>query len=122
MAISDDLGMYAHPRPALIARGGDIVERVAQIVADEGISEVVVGLPLSMSGEESGQTRSARQFAARLRARLGIAVTEWDERLSSVEAGRSVRGRQRRASGDLDSAAAAVVLQAVLDARRGART
>lgn len=122
VAISDELGMFAHPRPAL----GGVAERatideVLRLVEDEAISEVVVGLPLSLSGADSAQTVEARTFTARLRERLPVAVTTWDERLSSVEAGRSVKGAARRRSGELDSAAAAVVLQAVLDSRRGGR-
>ncbi len=112
--------MYAHPRPA-IAAGARAIDEVARLVGAESIAEVIVGLPLSLSGAESAQTRSAREFAASLRARLAVPVTEWDERLSSVEAGHHVRASARR-SGALDSAAAALVLQAVLDFRgRGAR-
>jgi len=120
VAVSDELGLFAHPRPALLQRNtAELVESVAQMVADEQIGEVIVGLPLSLSGRESEQTERAREFANRLRQRLNVPVTEWDERLSSVQAARTVRGRERRAAGDLDSAAAAVILQAVLDSRRG---
>ncbi|MCK9519775.1 MAG: Holliday junction resolvase RuvX [Dehalococcoidia bacterium] len=119
VAISDELGLFAHPRAALIRGRRDLVDEVLRIVEEEGIDEVVVGLPLSMSGRESEQTRRAREFTARLRSRLSIPVTEWDERLSSVQAARTVTGRERRSSGQLDSAAAAVILQAVLDSRRG---
>ena len=120
VAVSDELGMFAHPRPA-IAAGGRAIDFIAGLVESEAVTEVIVGLPLSLSGAESNQTRSARQFASSLRARLPVPVTEWDERLSSVEAGRNVHGSGRR-SGELDSAAASVVLQAVLDFRsRGAR-
>lgn len=117
VAISDELGVYAHPRPAIVT--GDPVAAVAALVAAEGVDEVVVGLPLSLGGRETDQTRSARAFVAQLRARLAIPVTEWDERLSSVEAGRHASGAKRRKSGELDSAAAAVVLQSVLDRRQG---
>jgi putative Holliday junction resolvase len=117
VAISDELGMYAHPRGA-IGGGPRSVDTIAALVEAESISEVIVGLPLSLSGADSSQTRAARAFAMSLRARLAVPVTEWDERLSSVEAGRIVHGARRR-SGDLDSAAASVVLQAVLDFRRG---
>jgi RNase H-fold protein (predicted Holliday junction resolvase) len=57
---------------------------------------------------------------ARLRDRLAVPVSEWDERLSTVAAGRHVTGARRRRSGEQDSAAAALVLQAVLDSRRPA--
>ena len=119
IAVSDELGMFAHARPALA--GGDIAavaEAIARLVAAEGIDEVIVGMPLSLSGSDTAQTADARTFAAELRRRLTVPVTMWDERLSSVEAGRSVKGARRRKSGELDSAAAAIVLQAVLESRR----
>lgn len=119
VAVSDELGLFAHPRPAILTRPGeDLAESIVKLVAAEGVDEVVVGLPLSLSGEDSAQTAAIRELSARLRVRLSIPVTEWDERLSSIEAARSVRGAARRRSGDLDSAAAALVLQAVLDSRR----
>ena len=117
--MSDELGLYAHPRPAiLVSPRINVVEAIARLVADEEVAEVVVGLPLSMSGLESAQTVIAHEFAARLREKLAIPVTEWDERLSSVQAERQVKGGRRR-TGELDSAAASLVLQAVLDRRRG---
>jgi putative Holliday junction resolvase len=119
VAISDELGLYAHARPAILSgRGADPVDAVARIVDEEQVDEVVVGLPLTLAGADSEQTRAARAFVRRLRERLGVPVTEWDERLSSVQAAQSVKGAVRRRSGELDSAAAGVVLQAVLDARR----
>jgi putative holliday junction resolvase len=118
VAVSDELAFYAHPRTAILVRGAAAIEAIALIVSEEGIDEVVVGRPLSLSGAESAQTRTARRFVDTLRDRLSVPVTQWDERLSSVQAARTVRAGARRRSGDLDSAAAAVVLQAVLDSRR----
>jgi putative Holliday junction resolvase len=69
-----------------------------------------------MSGLDSAQTARVRDLVMRLRKVLPVPVTPWDERLSSVQARRDVRDRDR--SGTLDSAAAALVLQSVLDARR----
>ncbi|MEX1103994.1 MAG: Holliday junction resolvase RuvX [Dehalococcoidia bacterium] len=119
VAVSDDLGLYAHPRAAILTRGdAPLVEELARLVSADGISEVVVGLPLSLSGEDSAQTAQVRALVHRLRERLTIPVSTWDERLTSVQAGRSVReGRTR--TGLTDSAAAALILQAVLDSRRG---
>ncbi len=120
VALSDELGLYAHPRPAIVTRSmAEAVEAIARLAEAEGVAEVIVGLPLSLSGADSAQTASVRETVARLRARLTIPVTEWDERLSTVEAARTVTGEARRRSGELDSASAAVVLQAVLDSRRG---
>ncbi|HEY4669374.1 MAG TPA: Holliday junction resolvase RuvX [Tepidiformaceae bacterium] len=121
VAVSDDLGLFAHARPALVVAGeARLVEAVRELVEAEQADEVIVGLPLSMSGLDSAQTARVRDLVMRLRKVLPVPVTPWDERLSSVQARRDVRDRDR--SGTLDSAAAALVLQSVLDARRtGAR-
>jgi putative Holliday junction resolvase len=117
--VSDELGLFAHPRPALhVAGPGEVVAEVARLVAEEAISEVIVGLPLRLSGEDSEQTTRVRALVVRLREQLPVPVTEWDERLTTVQASRHARGSARRRSGELDSAAAALVLQAALDARR----
>jgi putative Holliday junction resolvase len=119
VAVSDDLGMLAHPRPAIRARDrAELVRSVAATVSTEQADEVVIGIPVGMDGQDTAQSRVCRELARDLRSMLAVPVTEWDERLSTVAAARFVRGRERRASGDLDSAAAAIVLQGVLDARR----
>ncbi len=71
-----------------------------------------------MSGEDSGQTLHVRSLVDHLRQRLTVPVSTWDERLSSVQAARTVRDGRGR-TGASDSAAAAIILQAVLDSRRG---
>ncbi|GAB4334918.1 MAG: hypothetical protein Kow0010_22180 [Dehalococcoidia bacterium] len=118
MAVSDELGLFAHTRPAIHGGRDTVIDAVVRLVEAEGIDEVIVGLPLTLAGGESDQTRSARAFARALRARLAVPVTERDERLTTAEASRTVRGKGRRERGDLDSAAAAVLLQSVLDGRR----
>ena len=120
VAVSDELGLYAHARPAL--RGGTraLLDALPPLVAGEEVGEVIVGLPLALSGGDSAQTAAARAFAERLRERLDVPVTVWDERLTTAEAARYVPPkRQRHRDGALDSAAAALLLQAVLDARTG---
>ena len=85
---------------------------------------MVVGLPLLLSGQEGDAARGARQFAARLENRLrGVPVSLWDERLTTVEAERTlvngdVRRHKRRQK--VDALAASLILQGYLDAR-GAR-
>ncbi len=118
VAVSDELGLYAHARPAL--RGGTraLLDALPPLVAGEEVGEVIVGLPLALSGGDSAQTAAARAFAERLRERLDVPVTVWDERLTTAEAARYVPAKRHR-DGALDSAAAAVLLQSVLDARSG---
>lgn len=131
VALSDELGLFAHPREAIISPSAvQTAAAVERIVREEGIAEVVVGLPISLSGERSSQTLEAEALMKLLRERLHVPVTAWDERLSSVQASRPLRGatkgeehspdaKRSRKSGASDSRSAAIVLQAVLDSRRG---
>jgi putative Holliday junction resolvase len=134
VAISGPGRSFALPLDSIPADGNEL-DRLADLVAREGVSDVVVGLPLSLSGEASAQTEKARAFAAQVQARLGLPVHMWDERLSSREAERlsaperEGRGRERTRRGggrggrpasrtDTDALAASIILQAYLDSLR----
>lgn len=120
VAVSDELGMFAHPRAALhITSDAQAIEAIIALVSSEAVGEVVVGLPLNLEGLAAAQATRIRPVINALRRRLPIPVLEWDERFSSAEAGRQVKGKRQR-TGELDSAAAAVILQSVIDSRRGA--
>jgi putative Holliday junction resolvase len=87
---------------------------VARLVAEQGAERVVVGLPLTLSGDEGRQAAEARSFAQRLRARLRVPVELYDERLTTRQAERAGR------AGEVDSRAAAYLLESYL-ARSAAR-
>jgi putative holliday junction resolvase len=122
VAVADELGLLAHPRAHVDGRDPRrAVEALAALASAENVEIFVVGLPRSLRGEEGVSARRARRFAALLTARTGLPVELHDEWLSTREA----RGRLRETGVDdrqarerIDSAAAAVVLQAWLDARR----
>ncbi len=121
VALSDELGMLAHPRPAIPGRDRHAALRaIAAIVAAENVREVIVGLPLSLSGERGPQARAVEAFIADLRRALPIPVRTADERLTTAQAMRQAPSAARRRDGTIDSLAAALLLQAELDARRGA--
>ena len=121
VAVGDtDVGM-AFDRQAIQRRNLDADLRiVANLVRAEDAELVVVGLPLNMDGSEGEQAAAATAFGSAL-SDLGLRVVYHDERLSSWEAGERLRAagrRPRRASGELDSTAARLILQQYLDARR----
>jgi putative Holliday junction resolvase len=122
LAISDELGMMAHPRPALDATSRkSTVAQLAQLAADEGIELFLVGLPLDRDGLHGPAARRAEGFALELAQVTGRKVELFDERLSTVEAGRRLReaGRSAKKSRSrIDSASACVLLQAWLDGHR----
>jgi putative Holliday junction resolvase len=120
VAISDDLGLYAHPRPAIRVKSvADVVKAVGKLVSDESVVEVIIGLPLTLSGDRAHQASQVKPLIAALRAGLPVPVREVDERMSSAQAVAQHPELAGRRDGTLDSAAAAVILQGVLDSKRG---
>ena len=115
-----DLGLRVAIPLTTIEGGPDAVEAVARLVDEEDARALVVGLPLSLSGALGAQAQRAQALAEALADRLSIPVLTWDERLSSAEARRrlSSGGGRRRDKRDVDSLAAAIILQAYLDSRR----
>jgi putative holliday junction resolvase len=119
IAVGDTETGLAFARPALRTRAqataADAVKRLAD---EEGAATVVIGLPYRMDGSEGRQAAVVRAFGELLR-RIGLEVVYEDERLSSWAAGQGLAegGRwPRRDSGDVDSAAARLILQQYLDA------
>jgi putative Holliday junction resolvase len=122
VAVSDELGIFAHPRSAIPGRDRRAALRaIAELVAAEGIAEIVVGLPLSLSGERGPQAAAVEAFIADLRRAVTVPVRTVDERLTTAQAARQAPGAARRRDGTLDSLAAALLLQTTLDARRSSR-
>src|SRR5262245_43204453 len=77
VAVRDELALYAHPRPAVNARpAGNAVRAIAALVQSEGISEVIVGLPLTLAGERGYQAEAVRAFVESLRKALSVPVRE----------------------------------------------
>jgi putative Holliday junction resolvase len=125
VAIDDELGILAHPRGVLDARdGAKLLASLRTIAEEEGVVRFVVGLPLDMTGEEGAAARGAREFAQKVADATSREVVLWDERLSTVQAQRSlvaseVRGKKARER--IDEAAACAILQSWMDARRARR-
>jgi putative Holliday junction resolvase len=124
VARSDDHGMLATPVET-VPRGGGDLSRIAQIVVEIDAVEIVVGLPLALSGRETASTGDAKSFAQQL-ADLQVApVRMVDERLSTVSATGALResGRNARNSRSvIDQVAAVIILQHALDAERSVDT
>ncbi len=121
LAVSDDERTMAFPRPNIDGRGGPevVAERIKKVLAGEDVERIVIGLPVTMQGREGLAARKARAFAKVVQKVVGLPVVLRDERLTTSQATRSlatlgVRGASQRQA--VDSAAAAILLQAYLEA------
>lgn len=119
-AVSDPSGVLATPlEPVLAPDSRRGLKRIAELADELGADRVVVGLPLTLAGGDSEQTRSARAFAETLRRRLPIPVELYDERFTTRLAQRDERdpGRRGRPRASEDSRAAAHLLSSWLDSK-----
>ncbi len=119
LAISDELG--------ITAQGLDTQQRtnlredlahLASLIAGKNVGLILMGNPIHMSGREGRQAEYTRDFAERLREKTGLPVVYWDERLTSVEAGRVLRDSgisiEKRARA-VDRLSAVILLASYLD-------
>jgi putative Holliday junction resolvase len=109
----------AFPRPALV-NDDALLDHVATLIDDESIGAVVIGRPISLAGNDTPSTAFADALYETFRTRFGdTVVTQWDERLTTLEAQRSLsraglKARDHRER--VDSAAAVIMLQNYIDA------
>lgn len=121
LAISDSAGTLAFPRPAL-RNDGALMSSLRVLVDEEHIGAIVVGRPVALAGHETASTEVADEFYRALVAIFSdLPVSQWDERLTTREAQRSLsaaglKAKDHRAR--VDSAAAVIMLQNYLDGHR----
>ena len=123
LALADGLGLIASPVDVLVGVA-DVhrdAEAVTRWAVPHEVAGFVVGLPLSLDGGDSAQTKLTRAFARALEEHSGMTIELWDERLSSYQAdllmqSASMKRTQRKRA--RDAIAAQVILQAYLDAHR----
>lgn len=121
IAVSDPLGITAQGLQTLQRRNKrhDFLH-LDRIVRDYAVKEIVVGLPLRMSGEPGTQSEKMQTFAEELRRHFKLPVHLWDERLTSAEANRLLRQTdlsiEKRAKA-VDQMAAVLILQGWMEGR-----
>jgi len=108
LAISDDLQKQAFAYDTL-RMSAKLISGITQICADEKIDKIVIGLPISLSGNYSAKTEEVVQFIHLLEATTKLMVETEDERLTSVQAHRLQSGHK------IDEASAQLILQQYLD-------
>jgi putative Holliday junction resolvase len=125
-AISDPTRTLARPLATLTVVPGQALDTVAHKIAqlaseDDGVAEIVVGMPVHLDGSPSEQTTRVAAFVDGLRTRTPIPIRMADERLTSREAESRLAVNERdwrKRKKTLDAAAAAIFLQEYLDHRR----
>ncbi len=118
IAVSDELGMLAHPVETIPAAPRNAAARIAEIVREKNVERVVVGLPRHMNGSMGESADEALAFVEKLRSLLPCDVVTWDERLSTVAANRALQAggkKTRNSRSYVDQVAAQMILQGYLD-------
>jgi putative Holliday junction resolvase len=124
VARSDPHGVLATPVET-VARGNGDIERILAIAIELEALELIVGLPLSLSGSRTASTADAVGFAQRLARATDLAVRLVDERLTTVSASSALRASGRSAKQSrsiIDQVAAVIIVQHALDFERAAGT
>lgn len=119
LARCDRDALLATPVETVQRASADPVERIVALAHELDAIEVVVGLPISLSGADTPSTEDARAMAAAIARHLPVRLV--DERLSTVTASMGMRAAGRSARqqrGSIDQAAAVVILQHALDSER----
>lgn len=122
LAVSDPLGITAQGLETLQRRNKrHDFAALEQLIREYDVREIVVGLPLRMTGAEGTQSEKMQAFAEELRKRFRLPVHLWDERLTSVQANRLLREAElsieKRAKA-VDRMAAVLILQGWMESRR----
>jgi putative holliday junction resolvase len=123
LAISDPLGITAQGLETLQRQNkrSDFAQ-LEQVIREHRVAEIVIGLPLRMTGAEGIQAEKMQGFADQIRRRFRLPVHLWDERLSSAQANRLLRETDmsiKRRGEVVDQMAAVLILQSWMDARGG---
>lgn len=109
LAISDPEDRIALKYKTILLEDAEqLLEELKKVCQEEEVKRVVIGLPISLSGQDSKQTKAVREFAEYVRIKLNLDVQLEDERLTSVEA-------ERTQAKDIDEESARLILQTYLD-------
>jgi putative holliday junction resolvase len=119
LALSDELGMTAQGMDTLEREGRrNDIEVLRRLAVNNNVKLILMGDPLHMSGEQSRQGEYTREFARELEYKTGLPIRFWDERWTSREAERTLRGSgiaNSERKGAIDRLSAVILLQSYLD-------
>jgi putative Holliday junction resolvase len=119
IAVSDELGMIAHPLEFVLAEPFDkFLARLKELIQEKQVELLLVGMPRNMDGSYGPAALKVQEFVTVLKEAVAIPIKTWDERLTSAQANRfliqaDVRREKRKEK--VDKMAAAILLQSYLD-------
>ena len=121
VALSDLLCSIVGSTTVIHSRNQDkTIEQIVRLVQENGVGEIVVGLPKNMDGSEGPRAELCRSFAAKLSEAVGLDIKLWDERRTTVEAHNilsqhNYHGKKRKDT--VDAVAASLILEGYLGFR-----
>ncbi|MEI6863028.1 MAG: Holliday junction resolvase RuvX [Candidatus Omnitrophota bacterium] len=122
VAMSDELLLTAQGSKTIFNNTlSETIAAIGKLINDNGVVEIVVGLPISMNGTHSQKTKEVIVFTEELMKSVPVPVKTWDERLTTAQAERALleadmsRAKRKRLN---DMVAAQLILQGYLDHRR----
>ena len=119
VALSDELGWTAQPLETFERKSPDAdAAHVKELVRRHEVREIVVGMPVHLSGRVGPAAQSARQFLEMIQAAVGVPVVAWDERLTTKEAEQvliEADVSRKKRKGAVDRVAAALLLKSYLE-------
>lgn len=125
VAISDELGIAAHPLCTIQRRSRKaVLAELQALVTAHKVECIVVGLPLQLDDEPGTQARKVKQFAEKLEQRVNLPIVFWDESFTTFEAAQILRGTKKRGKKRnqvIDQVAAVLILEGYLEELRNSR-
>ncbi|HZY09811.1 MAG TPA: Holliday junction resolvase RuvX [Bacteroidota bacterium] len=125
IAVSDPLRIIAQGI-TVVENSPELHDHLRQLIKEYNIEKIVVGMPLSLKGEQGSQAGKVEQFIAQLKNNFGLEVIEIDERFTSRIAQQTIRSlgvskKRRQMKEKVDQIAAALILQDYLDKQKGSK-
>ena len=122
VAISDELGIAAHPLCTIQRRSRNaVLAELQELIATHKVEQIVVGLPLHLNGEVGRQAQKVKKFADKLEQLVNLPIVFWDESFTTSEAAQILRGtkkRRKKRKQVIDQVAAVLILDAYLEELR----
>lgn len=118
LALSDPLQIISRPYLVLENQGEAVYEEIEQIIRNENVGKVVLGLPVNLEGDDTRKTSEVKEFARKLISVISVPLEYWDERYSTVEAHKMIKRMKidsQKARKIIDKIAASIILEDYLE-------